>query len=244
MSVLIRLLALASAVVAPPLTAYLDGAPPIAASRQPPPPLAGSVAAKADTLSYAASRAGIGGPGWQAAQSQLYLSKPAGMAGQIACAVGAPVNPGNAPILFQMLSKIVASAVPSIDAVKAHYHRARPFVGDTEFKVCDPRVKADETGNYSYPSGHAVIGVIWGEALAATTPARALAAREWGRQIGDNRIACRVHWRSDVAYGQIIGARLYRQIALNPAYRADLAMARREIDAARAAQAVPMAKCG
>ncbi|MGL4541037.1 MAG: acid phosphatase, partial [Polymorphobacter sp.] len=73
-------------------------------------------------------------------------------------------------------------------------------------------------------------------------------AEAWGESIGDNRLACRVHWASDVATGQELGDRLFAFIAATPAFKADLVRARSEIKAARAvqtpAQAAVLGACG
>lgn len=223
---------------------YLGGRQLLDVTAIPPPPAPGSSADLNDRSVYAASISEVGGKRWNAAISQLYLSKPATMAAQIACAVNAPVDPGNAPVLFAMLGRLVSDATPGIDAIKEKYRRARPFVGVPDFKACDPRVKASDVNSYSYPSGHAVIGMMWGDALAAAAPGRRAAAETWGAGIGANRLACRVHWASDIAAGQDIGERLFTYVAATSAFKADLVRVRSEINAARAVQRAPLKGCG
>jgi len=243
---ILALLVLVSAQVAVAQTAdagYLGGRQLLDLALIPPPPAAGSAAEIKDRETYKLSISEVGGKRWKAAISQLYLSKPATMSAQIACAVGAPVDPGNAPILFAMLGRLVADAVPDVDATKDKYKRARPFVGVADFKACDPRVKASDVKSYSYPSGHAAIGMLWGDALAAAAPARKAQAEAWGASIGDNRLACRVHWASDVAAGQEMGDLLFEKIAATPGFKADLVRIRSEIAVARGAQAIPLKAC-
>lgn len=217
-------------------TGYLGGRQMLDLALIPPPPAPGSSADAKDRQTYKLSISKVGGKRWNAAISQLYLSKPAGMAAQISCAVAAPVDPGNAPVLFAMLGRLISDAVPSVDALKDKYKRPRPFVGVADFKACDPRVTAAGTQSYAYPSGHAAIGMMWGDALAAAAPDRRAAAELWGDAIGANRLACRVHWASDVAAGQEIGDRLFGFVAATPAFKADLVRVRSEIKAARAVQ--------
>ncbi|MGL4543580.1 MAG: phosphatase PAP2 family protein, partial [Polymorphobacter sp.] len=200
----------APAVPVPPLPdGYLGGRQVLDLALVPAPPAPGSSADASDRETYGLSISEVGGPRWNAAIAQLYLSKPAGMAAQIACAVAAPVDPGNAPVLFAMLGRLVSDAVPTVDALKVKYKRARPFVGVAGFKACDPRVNAADVKSYSYPSGHGTIGTLWGDTLAAAAPDRKREAEAWGESIGDNRLACRVHWASDVATGQELGDRLF-----------------------------------
>lgn len=222
---------------------YLGGRQLLDLTMIPSPPAAGSAAQVKDRETYKLSISEVGGKRWKAAVSQLYLSKPAAMSAQIACAVGAPVDPGNAPILFAMLRKLVTDAVPDVDAIKGKYQRPRPFVGVADFKACDPRVNATDVKSYSYPSGHATIGMLWGDALAAAAPERQAQAEAWGASIGNNRLACRVHWASDVAAGQEIGDLLFEQIAATPGFKADIVRIRSEIAVARGAQAIPLKAC-
>lgn len=243
---MILLIVVAAAVLnadAPPV-GYLAGQPPLDwAKLLPGPPKSGSAADAADRATYAASAAGVGGRSWQAAITQLHPGRAAAMAPQIACIVAAPVDAASAPALFRLLARLGADAYAPVKASKDFYHRDRPFVGDTATVTCDPRANSGEL-SFAYPSGHAAIGTLWGAALGDVAPDRRGIAKAWGAAVGDNRIACRVHWASDVAAGRTLGAALYKRVEPTPAYRADVAAARAEITALRTRDTPPLSSCG
>jgi acid phosphatase (class A) len=60
-------------------------------------------------------------------------------------------------------------------------------------------------------------------------PQRRAPAVAFGKETGDLRVACRVHWQSDIAVGQQLATTLHKLIAAQPAYRADVAKARAEL---------------
>jgi acid phosphatase (class A) len=68
--------------------------------------------------------------------------------------------------------------------------------------------------------------------LSDVAPAHADKIRSFGQATGDLRVACRVHWLSDVANGRILATSIYQRIATQPEYQADLARAKAEIAAA------------
>jgi len=69
-----------------------------------------------------------------------------------------------------------------------------------------------------------------------TTSARGLA-------FGQSRIVCGVHWASDVEAGRVIGAATVSRLHANEVFTAQLAAARKEIEAARAAGAASPLDC-
>ena len=97
------------------------------------------------------------------------------------------------------------------------------------------------TLSYSYPSGHATFGALWARALADADPADATRITAFGRSVGDNRIACGVHYPSDVAAGQKLADAIYDKVAATPAFQGDLAAARTELAKAPAPEGCPAA---
>jgi acid phosphatase (class A) len=117
------------------------------------------------------------------------------------------------------------------DKTKDLYKRVRPYVAFGEAS-CTP---AEKHKDDSYPSGHASIGWAWALTLAEIAPDRADALFARGLAFGMSRIVCGVHWKSDVDSGRIVGAAAVSRLHADPVFLAQLAEARREIDAARAA---------
>jgi acid phosphatase (class A) len=56
-------------------------------------------------------------------------------------------------------------------------------------------------------------------------------------------VACGVHWQSDVDAGRLVAAAVVAQLHSNADFTAQLAEARKEVTAARAAKAVPTLDC-
>lgn len=54
---------------------------------------------------------------------------------------------------------------------------------------------------------------------------------------------CRAHWGSDLDAGRVVGAATVARMHSDPVYVAQMAEAKKEIDAARAAGAKPPAHC-
>nr|WP_310525043.1 phosphatase PAP2 family protein [Polymorphobacter sp.] len=209
---------------------YLTGKPPIDILKVlPPPPAHDSAQDIADRTIYAASAQGIDGPAWKAAVSELNPASPEYF-GKLSCAVGVVVSPQTTPVTMAMIARVGVDFVAPMNVAKMHYKRMRPFTTD-KGKACDP-VSADGIGEklgYSYPSGHSGIGWLWALVLSDAAPARATPIRDFGRDTGDLRIACRVHWLSDVAYGRVLATTVYGRLAAEPEFQADVLRAKAEL---------------
>ena len=221
----------ASASKLPP--GYLAGKPPVDILKLlPAPPAPGSAQDVADRQAYADSAKGIGGPLWKDAIAQLSPSSPEFMAA-LSCAVGAKLSLQDTPATMAMVARAGVDFVPPMVAAKDKYARPRPFTTD-KGEACDP-ISKDGIGarlGWSYPSGHSGIGWLWALILGDVAPARADAIRAFGQNTGDLRVACRVHWLSDVANGRILATSIYQRIAAEPEYQADLVRAKAELAAA------------
>ena len=216
---------------------YLTGKPPVAILKLlPPPPAPGSAQDLADRTVYAASASGIGSADWQEAVAELNPTSPAYFA-KLSCAVGKVISPQTTPITMAMIARSGVDLTGPMSSAKNFYKRPRPFTTD-KGPACDPVTK-DGIGaalGFAYPSGHSGIGWLWALILADANPARAEAIRAFGQHTGDLRIACRVHWLSDVAYGRILATSVYGRLAMEPEFQADLARASDELAKAPAAE--------
>lgn len=198
------------------------------AAMLPPPPARNSPAEIADRYLYALSARGIGGPDWVAATEQISIQAPA-FQKALTCAIGK--LPG--PATRKLLARTAADFVPPMAAAKAKFNRPRPFTTD-KGQACDPDT-ADGVGaalGMAYPSGHSGIGWLWALTLADALPARANEIRAFGKGTGDLRVACRVHWMSDVQNGRVLAVSIHEKQRATPAFQADLAAARAELEAA------------
>jgi acid phosphatase (class A) len=188
-----------------------------------PPPAAGTPGADADARAFAAAAAGIDTAAWQRAAG-LSGVRTTAFQQELSCALGVALSEADTPTILRLLDQTNAQLRPLTDAAQAHFKRPRPF-GDDPSRACDPKAA---TLGPSYPSGQAATGWLWALALADARPERRAALLAFGREAGDVRVACRVHWKSDVEAGRRLGEALHRQLAENPAYRADVEAAGRE----------------
>jgi acid phosphatase (class A) len=214
---------------------YLAGKTPVDVIKLlPPPPKPGSAQDIADRTIYATSAQGIDGPAWNAAKRQLNPTD-ADFMGQLSCAVGRRISAEATPATMAMLARAGVDFVVPMDAAKRHHKRPRPFTTD-KGRACDPASDdgVGENLGYAYPSGHSGIGWMWALMLSDAVPANATAIRDFGMATGDLRVACRVHWLSDVAYGRVLANAIYQRVAAEPEYQADLKRASAELAAAPA----------
>lgn len=223
------------------IAGYLQPAQlPDTAKLLPPPPASGSAALAADEALYKAVSKLEGTPRWALAAKDADLTFP-NAASVFSCALGMNISKEATPHLYMLLRRVRMDSSRANDTPKALYKRPRPFMVTREPSCApkdEPRQKPD-----AYPSGHASIGWAWALTLAEIAPDRADAILARGYQYGLSRVICRAHWGSDLDAGRVVGAATVARIHSDPVYVAQMAEAKKEIAAARAAGAQPPAHC-
>lgn len=174
-----------------------------------------------------------GSPRFQHAASDADL-KPAHAFQAFACASGVSPDPKKTPVLYRMLGKTMIDIGLSTYKAKVHYQRVRPFVAHANAS-CYPPDEAALRSDGSYPSGHSAIGWGWALVLAEVMPARADAILLRGRDFGDSRLVCNVHWASDVDAGRLMASATIARLHAAPQFRADVEAARAEVAASNLA---------
>ena len=216
----------------PAPTGYLQGAAiPDSQALSPPPPAPGSAWAALDEAIARQATALRGSARFAQAGADADLRFPAG-AGQFSCALGVAVDSEHTPALYRLLQRSLIDASAATRAAKNHYRRPRPFMVNGQ-PTCTPDDEPHLRGSGSYPSGHTAIGWAWALILSEIAPERATALLERGRNYGQSRLVCNVHWYSDVQQAQTLGAATVARLHDNPGFVADLGAARRELAAAR-----------
>ena len=191
-----------------------------------PPPALESPSGKADRAIYLADRALAGTPRWRLAQQDNDLWN-GGAVHRFSCALGAEIGPATTPITYRILQRVELDVRTVGTPPKDHFNRTRPPIGDS-LPVCVKRGDWMRT-NASYPSGHSMTGWAWGLILGELAPAKASALAAAGREIGQSRVVCGVHYQSDVDAGRELGAAMVAQMHDHEAFRRDLAAARAEL---------------
>jgi len=202
----------------------------------PPPPAVDSPSGKADRAIYDENRALAGTPRWAAAQRDNDLWS-GGAQMRFACALGHDISDAATPRTQEMLHRVELDARGVSGPAKRIYNRTRPPIGDTK-PVCVPRADWLKT-NPSYPSGHSITGWAWGLILAEAAPDKASAMIVAGREIGQSRVICGVHFASDVQAGRDLGAAMVARLHADPKFLADLKAAKAELAKAPAPKACP-----
>lgn len=214
------------------LKGYLDRADyPDGISILGPPPAPDSPQGHADRAIYEETREQAGSARWkQAVRDDTYDGPNAYKS--LACAAGLTITPAAMPRTSLMMDRLGADASAVASVPKKHYQRPRPLIGNDK-TICIAREEW-LLGNGSYPSGHSMIGWTWALVLGELVPDKASAVLTRGREFGDSRIICGVHFQSDVVAGRTLAAAMISRLHADKAFQADLAAAKREIEAFRA----------
>ncbi|MDB5298592.1 MAG: acid phosphatase [Phycisphaerales bacterium] len=140
-----------------------------------------------------------------------------------ASVLGPWFNEKELPITADLMKDVYKQAKDVSAAAKKEWNRMRPPLADARIKPC---VKLESTP--SFPSGHATRGMAWAVLLAEIFPDKREAIMARGRQIGDDRALAGMHYPTDVAAGQKLGAEFSRRLLAIEAFRTELDKAKAE----------------
>lgn len=198
------------------------------------PPAEDSAQAEAERAYFLETRALEGSPRWKQAAIDAELFGDVGHA-SFACAIGKAITVKDTPTLSRMLDRMVMDMSTSVGVLKTRFNRPRPMVGHDDAPLCVAREDWMKT-NSSYASSNAAAGWAWALVLAELYPAKASAVLARGREYGDNRVICGLHYASDITAGQTMASATVAALHANPAFMKDLEAARVELAAAPPAQ--------
>ena len=184
-----------------------------------------------DKRAFEASRTLEGGPRWKLAQADLPYTIPSRI-GSFSCAVGVKLDAAGAPKLTALFSKTIIDVGRLNSAAKAVWTRPRPYKrwGGTICTEASPALD----NSFDYPSGHAQIGWMDAQVLAALAPDRAAEILARGRAFAESRAVCGVHTLSAIDAGMTLASAQFARSQAEPAFRADLEAAGAELAALRA----------
>lgn len=199
------------------------------AATVPPPPVAGTPAARAEDELYRYLYRGTGAQRWQLAREDDASLYP-----RFTTQLGFRPDRATTPALVALLNRIATDTLAVAARAKDRLPRLRPFQVEALARVCGqatpPRPDPAAKGT-SYPSGHAAAG--WGTALvlAEVAPGGAQAIIARAVSYGQSRVVCGLHYPGDVEAGHFVGSAVMAKAFEKPAFRHDLACARREVEA-------------
>ena len=195
----------------------------------PPPPEEGSTAFMLDEEISKNNLEKKDSARWKQAQSDAVLYFPEALEA-FSNIEGVTISEKETPNLYILLRRTMADASLSTYTAKNHYNRARPFMVNTE-PTCTPEDEEYLRKDGSYPSGHTAIGWAWALVLSEIFPEKTNHIIQRGREFGESRIVCNVHWQSDVNEGRFMGAATVASLHANPTFQADLKAAKKEVAA-------------
>jgi acid phosphatase (class A) len=223
----------ADAPLGPPPTSlkgYFSGNPLDGKAILGPPPAPDSPHGRADRALYDETRALAGTARWKTAIQDNDLWG-GGAIRRFSCALGVDLNERQTPTALRMLHRMELDVRTVGTPAKDAYNRTRPAIGNDK-PICVPREDWMKT-NASYPSGHSMTAWSWALILTEVAPAKGDALLTVGRESGDSRMICGVHFISDVEAGRTLGSAMVARLHADPVFAADLAKAKREVAAAK-----------
>ncbi len=193
----------------------------------PPPPEEDSAAFAWDEEVSRSSFSLRGTQRWDQAIQDADLSFPKAAAA-FSGVLGFPISEAKSPHLYLLLRRVLTDAGLSTYAAKNHYVRPRPFMVNNQ-PTCTPDDEEALREDGSYPSGHTAIGWAWALVLSEIVPEKTDAILARGREFGQNRVVCNVHWQSDVNEGRTMGAATVARLHADAGFLADLDAAKTEV---------------
>lgn len=195
----------------------------------PPPPKEHSAAAQSDIETFHELRKLRDTPRGQLAIEDAKLSFNA-IGSAFSPALGISISRKNTPHLHLLLSRVFTDAGYASNDTKKAFSRIRPYSA-LRIDSCTPKQhNALSNDGGSYPSGHAVTGMMWAMTLTAMEPQLATPLMQKGYEFGRSRLICGVHWESDVNAGRFLAAGAFARLQASPEYQKQFHEAKLEVD--------------
>jgi len=164
---------------------------------------------------------------WKQAQTDANLDFPVSI-DSFTLVLDTEISLESAPYLYLLLNRVIADASASTAAGKIYYKRLRPFLVNNQ-PTCDPEAEIYLRTSGAYPSGHSAIGWTWALILGELFPNQVNAILIRGREFGESRVVCNLHWYSDVVEGRHMGSATVAALHGNEKFMHDLEKAKQEV---------------
>ena len=140
---------------------------------------------------------------------------------------GLTISEEDTPEIWKLLRDAKATCENMSGFPKYYYKRKRPFVRFQE-PTATPEFEPELRRNFSFPSGHTILG--WTSALLLTeiNPERADTILARGMMYGESRVIVGAHWQSDVDAGRLAAAAVYARMHTSERFLEQMRRARKE----------------
>lgn len=136
--------------------------------------------------------------------------------------LGPDFLPQNEPEIAALLNYADRKLSLANQEAKKAFKRDRPFIRFMDIRICTKSAPKD----FSYPSGHSALGWMSAQILAILKPMHAKAILARGREYGESRLVCGVHFPSDVAGGRNLANVMMANLRSDSEYQRLLAAAK------------------
>ncbi len=184
-----------------------------------PPPLAGSLEQAADLAAVVNAQKNC-----SAADKALAKSESKYYVFSFASAIGTFFQSNSLPVTAAFFQRLQNDISGTVDMVKEHWKRPRPFLVDTNLVVSGER----ET-TFSYPSGHSTKAIVFAEVLSELFPEKRGEIFTIGRDIGWHRVQLARHYPTDVQAGRVLGQAIALELKTSSTFKRDFADVKAEL---------------
>jgi acid phosphatase (class A) len=137
---------------------------------------------------------------------------------------GLQISEEGTPEIWKLLRDAKATGENISNFPKFYYKRIRPFMRFHEH-TATPQFEPDLRRNFSYPSGHTLLGWCSALLLAEINPERADTILKRGYMYCESRVIVGADWQSDVDAGRLAAAAAYSRMHTNERFLEQMRLA-------------------
>lgn len=141
--------------------------------------------------------------------------------------LGLKMSKEETPEIYKLLKDSKATCENVSNFPKFYYKRIRPFMRFHEH-TATPQFEPDLRRNFSYPSGHTILGWCSALLLSEINPERADTILARGMMYGESRVIVGAHWQSDVDAGRLAASAVYSRMHTSERFLEQMQLARQE----------------
>lgn len=141
--------------------------------------------------------------------------------------LGLQLSEEETPAIFKLLNDAKATCEKISNFPKFYYRRIRPFMRFHE-PTATPQFEPELRRNFSYPSGHTILGWCSALLLMEINPQRADTLLARGMMYGESRVIVGAHWQSDVDAGRLAASAAVARMHTSERFMEQMNLARLE----------------